>query len=219
MEVRLIKLSYQNRAGEKGGLILVTTLLDRVKHDAIEPADLYARRWDIELKLRDLKTTPKMEFFAVKKSGDGTQDHVDEPDRLQPDPRPDAACSRRNGEASLACEFQGSPGSGMRESRKLSDPRWEATQAKGSIRKLHRYLRHQTHRHPTVPKRTEGGQAKAEKPSAAQRSTARIRGSFPPLKISESCLIPCHSHLTPEETKDFNTLKCGTIPEKRILTE
>ncbi|MEP2775032.1 MAG: IS4 family transposase [Luteolibacter sp.] len=64
--VRLIKLSYENRAGEKGGLILVTTLTDHLKFDGIELADLYARRWDIELKLRDLKTTLGMEFFAVK---------------------------------------------------------------------------------------------------------------------------------------------------------
>lgn len=66
MEVRLIKLSYQNRAGEKGELIVATTLLDPEKYDGIELADLYARRWDIELKLRDLKTTLKMELFAVK---------------------------------------------------------------------------------------------------------------------------------------------------------
>ena len=66
MEVRLIKVSYQNRAGEKGELVLVTTLLDSKKHDGIELADLYARRWDIELKLRDLKTTLNMEFFSVK---------------------------------------------------------------------------------------------------------------------------------------------------------
>ena len=66
MEVRLIKLSYQNRARKKAPLILVTTFLDPIKHNSIELADLYARRWDIELKLRDLKTTLKMEFFAVK---------------------------------------------------------------------------------------------------------------------------------------------------------
>lgn len=66
LEVRLIKVSYKNRAGEKGRLILVTTLADPCKYDGLELAELYARRWDIELKLRDLKTTLGMEFFAVK---------------------------------------------------------------------------------------------------------------------------------------------------------
>ena len=41
-------------------------LTDHLEFDGIELADLYARRWDIELKLRDLKTTLGMEFFAVK---------------------------------------------------------------------------------------------------------------------------------------------------------
>jgi len=66
LEVRLIKVSYQNRAGEKGRLVLVTTLTGHRKHNGIEPADLYARRWDIELKPRDLKTTPGMVLCAVK---------------------------------------------------------------------------------------------------------------------------------------------------------
>ncbi|MGJ8642464.1 MAG: IS4 family transposase [Luteolibacter sp.] len=66
LELRLIKLSYQGRGGRKATLILVTTLLDYRKFNGIELADLYARRWDIELKLRDLKTTMNMEFLAVK---------------------------------------------------------------------------------------------------------------------------------------------------------
>ena len=66
LTVRLIRLNFENRAGEKATLTLVTTLLDSEKYDGIEMADLYARRWDIELKLRDLKTTLNMEKIAVK---------------------------------------------------------------------------------------------------------------------------------------------------------
>ncbi len=66
MELRLIELSYQGRGGRKATLNLVTTLLDHRKFNGIGLADLYARRWYIELKLRDLKTTMNMEFFAVK---------------------------------------------------------------------------------------------------------------------------------------------------------
>jgi len=66
MEVRLVKLSFENRYGQKDDLVVVTTLLDHERYDGIELADLYARRWDIEVKLRDLKTTLQMETFAVK---------------------------------------------------------------------------------------------------------------------------------------------------------
>lgn len=66
MTVRYIKMGYEDRAGEKRMLVVVTTLLDPVKHDATEVIDLYARRWEIELKFRDVKTTMGMEEFAVK---------------------------------------------------------------------------------------------------------------------------------------------------------
>ena len=64
--LRYIKLGYENRAGEKSVLVVVTDLLDAREYQAIELADLYARRWEIELKLRDVKTTLGMEFFAVR---------------------------------------------------------------------------------------------------------------------------------------------------------
>jgi hypothetical protein len=66
MELRLIRFHYENRAGRKAELIVVTSLLDPHQHAGDELADLYARRWDIELKLRDLKTTLGMERFDVK---------------------------------------------------------------------------------------------------------------------------------------------------------
>lgn len=66
MTLRYIRMGYEDRAGEKRMLVVVTTLLDPEKHDAIEVSDLYARRWDIELKFRDVKTTMGMEEFAVK---------------------------------------------------------------------------------------------------------------------------------------------------------
>lgn len=66
MELRLIRFHYENRAGKKAELIVVTTLLDAQQHPGEDLADLYARRWDIELKLRDLKTTLGMESFEVK---------------------------------------------------------------------------------------------------------------------------------------------------------
>lgn len=64
--VRYIKLGYEDRSGEKSVMVVVTTLLDPEKHDALELIGLYARRWDIEVKFRDVKTTLGMEEFAVK---------------------------------------------------------------------------------------------------------------------------------------------------------
>lgn len=64
--LRYIKLGYENRAGEKRSLVVVTDLLDPDEHEATQLADLYAKRWEIETKLRDVKTTLGMEFFAVR---------------------------------------------------------------------------------------------------------------------------------------------------------
>jgi hypothetical protein len=64
--VRYIKMGYEDRAGEKRMMVVVTTLLDSKKHDALELIDLYAKRWEIEVKFRDVKTTLGMEEFAVR---------------------------------------------------------------------------------------------------------------------------------------------------------
>ncbi|BCU78672.1 IS4 family transposase [Luteolibacter sp. LG18] len=69
LTLRLIRFHYENRAGEKARMVLVTTLTDPATHDWVELADLYARRWDIELKLRDLKTTLRLERFEVRPPG------------------------------------------------------------------------------------------------------------------------------------------------------
>lgn len=66
LKLRYIRLGYEDRAGCKRMLVVVTTLLDPDVHDALEVANLYARRWDIELKLRDVKTTLGMERFEVR---------------------------------------------------------------------------------------------------------------------------------------------------------
>ena len=66
MTMRYIKLGYEDRSGMKRALVVVTSLLDTQAHDALEVADLYARRWEVEVKLRDVKTTLGMEFFKVK---------------------------------------------------------------------------------------------------------------------------------------------------------
>ncbi len=66
MEVRLIKVSFEDRTGQLRNLVLATTLLDADEHEDLALSELYARRWEIELKLRDLKTTLGLEFLEVR---------------------------------------------------------------------------------------------------------------------------------------------------------
>ena len=66
MSLRMIKMAYEDRSGRRRDLVVVTTLLDNSAYDEYELFELYARRWDIELKLRDLKTTLGLEFLDVR---------------------------------------------------------------------------------------------------------------------------------------------------------
>ena len=65
MQVRYIKCPYKDRGGKSGSLVVVTNLLNPSTHPGDELIELYRLRWDIEVRLRDIKTTLKMERFAV----------------------------------------------------------------------------------------------------------------------------------------------------------
>ena len=64
--LRLIKFPYTDRAGKHRKIVLATTLLDPGKHPLEELAAIYLQRWDIELRLRDVKTTMNMEVVRAK---------------------------------------------------------------------------------------------------------------------------------------------------------
>lgn len=64
--LRYIKKQTRDRSGAKRTLVVVTTMLDARKYDGEEIIALYAERWQIELKFRDVKTILKMEFLAVR---------------------------------------------------------------------------------------------------------------------------------------------------------
>jgi len=66
IEMRLIACFYEDRNGERKRMLITTTLLDTIKYNAVELLNLYATRWDIELRIRDVKTTMKMEALNVK---------------------------------------------------------------------------------------------------------------------------------------------------------
>lgn len=64
--VRLIRFTATRRGFRGRRVTLVTTLLDPAAYPAHELAALYARRWRLELCLRDLKTTLGMEQLRCK---------------------------------------------------------------------------------------------------------------------------------------------------------
>ncbi|MBK1829072.1 IS4 family transposase [Haloferula rosea] len=66
LEVRLIRLGYEDRHGRKRKMTVVTTLTDSERYDGIELHTLYASRWEIELRLRDIKTTLGFEMLKVR---------------------------------------------------------------------------------------------------------------------------------------------------------
>jgi hypothetical protein len=65
LSIRLIKHRCQGRDKNQRDIIIATTLSD-LKYTGEELAALYEQRWDIELKIRDIKTTLGMEDFAVR---------------------------------------------------------------------------------------------------------------------------------------------------------
>jgi hypothetical protein len=64
--VRILRFTATIRGFRSRRLTLVTTLLDPKLYPAQELAGLYARRWRLELCLRDLKTTMGMEELRCK---------------------------------------------------------------------------------------------------------------------------------------------------------
>ncbi len=52
--------------GKSGAWCWTTTLLEVDRYEWPDVAAIYAQRWDIELRLRDVKTTLKMDHLRVK---------------------------------------------------------------------------------------------------------------------------------------------------------
>jgi hypothetical protein len=65
MKVRAIRYKCKIR-GKIEEVILFTTLIDRRAHPARDLKDLYQRRWNIETRLKDIKTTMGLEFITSK---------------------------------------------------------------------------------------------------------------------------------------------------------
>jgi hypothetical protein len=66
MSIRLVKVKGKTRDGKENIMYLATTLLDAEQYPSEEIALLYAERWKIEVKFRDIKTTMNFEILRVK---------------------------------------------------------------------------------------------------------------------------------------------------------
>jgi hypothetical protein len=66
LNLRLVRVIITERGYRTRKVILVTTLLDSKKYPPAALAQLYRRRWDMELSLRHLKTTLQMESLSCK---------------------------------------------------------------------------------------------------------------------------------------------------------
>lgn len=66
LTVRVIRFKLCRRGYRTESVTLVTTLLDAHKYSAQDIAQLYARRWKIELWFRDIKTSMGMEALRCK---------------------------------------------------------------------------------------------------------------------------------------------------------
>jgi Transposase DDE domain len=66
LSIRYIRTTGRSRDGKPRKLYIATTLTDAELYDTGEIALLYAERWKIEVKFRDIKTTLKLEQLRVK---------------------------------------------------------------------------------------------------------------------------------------------------------
>jgi hypothetical protein len=66
MKVRLVRLNAPGRDGKPRTIYLATTLLDERAYPTEEIAGLYAQRWSIEVRFRDLKSTMGLERLRVR---------------------------------------------------------------------------------------------------------------------------------------------------------
>jgi hypothetical protein len=64
LQVRMVRFRWRTKNGRCKKIILITTLLDPLLWPVELLAALYARRWQIELFLRDIKTTLQMEMLS-----------------------------------------------------------------------------------------------------------------------------------------------------------
>jgi hypothetical protein len=69
LEVRIVRVRIERKGFRTRGLWIATTLSEAKLYPADQLAELYYRRWSIELFFRDVKTTMHMEVLRTKSPG------------------------------------------------------------------------------------------------------------------------------------------------------
>jgi len=64
LTIRIVEFSIEGKGFRTRRVTLATTLLDRKRYSANELAELYLKRWRIELYFRDIKTVMGMEVLS-----------------------------------------------------------------------------------------------------------------------------------------------------------
>ena len=64
--LRQIKVTVKNPGFRTKGFYIITTLLDSEQYPAEQLADIYLKRWDVELFFRDIKTTMGMDILRCQ---------------------------------------------------------------------------------------------------------------------------------------------------------
>ena len=90
LRLRIVRIKVEIQGFRVHQYDLVTTLTDADIYTKDELAELYFRRWAVELFFRQIKTTMGMEKQALSNSRNGSQRTADALDRLQLNPRSDA---------------------------------------------------------------------------------------------------------------------------------
>ena len=66
LTLRQIKVTIENKGFRVKSFYIITTLVDPIKYPTTELAELYMRRWEVELNFDDLKTTMGMDKLRCK---------------------------------------------------------------------------------------------------------------------------------------------------------
>jgi hypothetical protein len=66
LAIRVLRFSTRVRGFRSRTILIATTLVDPVRYSLEEIADLYGDRWTVELRLRDIKTTMRMDILRGK---------------------------------------------------------------------------------------------------------------------------------------------------------
>ena len=107
LKIRELRFKVKQPGFRVNELVLVTTMLDAEEYTKEDLADLFVRRWNIELDLRSIKDRDADGRAAVSVAGDGEEGDLDAFIGLQFDPRRDSKSGRGARSTAARVKLQG----------------------------------------------------------------------------------------------------------------